>query len=146
MNDAVGSVWPLAFVSVAIVFFSGFLAFSVNYNKAYKMKDQVIYILEKNDNNYSNSKAEIKEYADKIGYRASSRYLNRCRYEVDSEVGICYHEVTSGTAMHGKEEQTTTYVEITTWASLDIPLFAYFFSGIPIFSIDGSTKKIVKIK
>ena len=47
MREAIGATWIFVIVIVFIVVFTGYLAFSVNYAKAFAMKDSIIDILEK---------------------------------------------------------------------------------------------------
>ncbi len=47
MREAIGATWIFSIVIVFIVVFTGYLAFSVNYAKAFAMKDSIIDILEK---------------------------------------------------------------------------------------------------
>ncbi len=156
MNQSIGSVWPLAFTLAFIAFISGFLAFTVNYNKAYKMKDRIVYILEKNDNKLPSSSgsdeisAEIKAYADKIGYNASEAYTQTCN-DMGNNVyalnGVCYQEVkVSSDNTNGiNKEYTTKYVNIRTFVSIDVPIFNRIFSNIPVFSVKGSTKQVTSL-
>ena len=46
MRDAIGGVVNVAFIAVFLVIVSGYLAFSVSYNKAFKVKNKIISILE----------------------------------------------------------------------------------------------------
>ena len=49
MREAIGATWIFGIVIVFIVVFTGYLAFSVNYAKAFAMKDSIIDILEENN-------------------------------------------------------------------------------------------------
>ena len=47
MREAIGATWIFGIVIAFIVLFTGYLAFSVNYAKAFTIKDQIVDILEK---------------------------------------------------------------------------------------------------
>ena len=47
MRQAIGSTWILQLVIVFILIFVAFLALSINYTKAYKIKNELLSIIEK---------------------------------------------------------------------------------------------------
>lgn len=47
MREAIGATWIFGIVIVFIVLFTGYLAFSVNYAKAFTIKDKIVDIIEK---------------------------------------------------------------------------------------------------
>lgn len=158
MRDSAGGIYALGIVFTFIIIVSGFLAFTVNYNKAFRMKNRIITILEKYENDITNedAKREIRDYAQKIGYSASIDYMNSCNqsgYTIDSnKTGYCYQLVKEEKAQtignHSQvkvPEYTTQYVNIKTFVSIDIPILNYIFPHISFFSVTGSTKQITKL-
>lgn len=154
MREALGNYYSLVIVFMAFIIISGFIAFNTNYNKAFKMKNRIITILEKYDNNPSNEEAkeEIRKYAKSIGYNASTEYTSGCTsadYTIDSNnTGWCYKVNTSSSdKTNGSvKEYVSTYVDVRTFVSIDIPIFNVLFSHINFFAVNGSTKKITKLK
>ena len=49
MREAIGGTWLTGLVITFIVLFSGFLAYSINYTKAFRVKNEIINIIEKNE-------------------------------------------------------------------------------------------------
>ena len=49
MKESIGGTWLLGFVLVFIVIFSAYLAVSINYTKAFKVKNRIINIIEENE-------------------------------------------------------------------------------------------------
>ncbi len=49
MREAIGGTWLLGFVVLFIVLFSAYLAISINYTKAFRVKNQIINIIEENE-------------------------------------------------------------------------------------------------
>lgn len=47
MREAIGASWLMIIVMTFIALFSGYLAFSINYSKAFKVKDGIVDRLEK---------------------------------------------------------------------------------------------------
>lgn len=70
MRDAIGGTVSLFIISVFIVLALGYLAFNVNYTKAFRMKDKIISVYEKNEGcrDYTKCQEEINDYAKNIGY------------------------------------------------------------------------------
>lgn len=155
MREALGSYYALLIVFGFIIIISSFLAFTTNYNKAFKMKNRIITILEKYNNNPNNKEAqkEIKNYASSIGYSASKQYTNTgCNgvdYQLDSNnTGWCYKVHKDEPTVPGKKgtsEYTSTYVDIRTFVSIDVPIFNNIFPNIKLFTVEGSTKQITKL-
>lgn len=153
MRDSIGGIYAITVVLIFIVLMSGFLAYTTNYNKAYKMKNRIITILEKYDNEVSTAaQKEIQKYAKSIGYSADREYTSKCdgvNFKLDSyKVGWCYSEKDkNGTGVGGTgEEYTSRYVDVKTFVSIDIPVFNNIFSNIKYFTVTGATKQITKLK
>ena len=73
MNESLGGLVNIVIISVFIVIAMGYIAFNVNYTKAFRMKDKIITVYDKYDGNCdinSPCSDEIKEYAREIGYSA----------------------------------------------------------------------------
>ena len=69
MSEGLGGTVVLVIIVVSIVFISAYLAYNVNYTKAFRMKDKIIDTIEKYDGNCQSScKNEINKYASDIGY------------------------------------------------------------------------------
>lgn len=153
MKDSIGGVYSLGIVFAFIIIISGFLAFTTNYNKAFKMKNRIINVLEKYQNDPDNQDAqqEIKEYANSIGYNASKKYTTGCNgvsYTLDrNNTGWCYsvRTVSSNDTNGGVTEYVSTYVDVETFVSIDIPILNNLFPHIRLFTVTGSTKQIVKM-
>ena len=155
MRESLGSIWIVSFVFFVIILISGFLAFNTNYNKAFKMKNKIINVLEKHNNRITDdAQEEIREYAKSIGYSASSTYTSTCGnagYDRDSNnIGWCYKEHVSSSdyTMSGNtggtnvSEYRSTYIDVRTFVSIDVPLFNHIFKNLKQFSVTGSTKEI----
>ena len=47
MRESIGATWIFGIVIVFVTIFTGYLAFSINFSKAFAMKDEIIDVLEK---------------------------------------------------------------------------------------------------
>lgn len=158
MREATGGIYALGIVFAFIIIISSFLAFTTNYNKAFKMKNRIITILEQHHNDPSNSEVQkqIREYAQSIGYSASKEYTRGCNgvdYALDSNnTGWCYkiNQVSSNKTMStsgdkGIQEYTSTYVDVVTFVSIDVPILNQLFPNLNLFQVTGSTRQLTEI-
>lgn len=76
MREAIGGAWLLSITVGLIALFTAYLAFSVNYSKAFKVKDAIVERIEKYEGfNKDDDKEmkEIREYLSKIGYNTKGK-------------------------------------------------------------------------
>ena len=148
MREAFGGTWILGFVVLFIVLFSGYLAVSVNYTKAFKVKNRIINIIEENEgyseSNYTSSvmesmstddlkassQTEDKIYAflKEIGYRTTEISESRCPNDANGnstyqDGGYCVETLSN--------DQGYRYYKVTTFIKLEIPI-VWFNITIPI--------------
>lgn len=151
MREALGGYLALVIVFGFIIIISGFLAFTTNYNKAFKMKNRIITILEKYDNKVTDqAEREIRDYAKSIGYSASKKYTNNDCNGVDFtldkyNVGWCYRVKTFKSNVKKVNEYTSTYVDVKTYVSIDVPILNSIFPHINFFRVTGATRQMTKL-
>lgn len=143
MRDAMGSVVILEIIVTFVVIVLAYLAFNVNYTKAFRMKDKVIAIYDDYNGNCDSDacEAEIIDYAKQIGY--SMRKLNCPKDFTNSTNNIyCYKENTIK-AIDPDEKALSvgdqTYYTIVTKINLDIPIINNILN-LEYFYISGDTK------
>lgn len=148
MREAIGGSWLLGFVIVFVVLFSSYLAVSINYTKAFKVKNKIISLIEVNEgyikskNHNLNSLTEDQLKSDPsteakifialkdIGYYTATNV--NCNPTEDGEVfagGYCVKRINSGIG---------SYYKVKTFILFDLDLFN-FTIHIPI---KGETKVI----
>lgn len=157
MREALGSYYALLIVFGFIIIISAFLAFTTNYNKAFKMKNRIITILEKNNNEVTDrAQREIRDYAKSIGYSASKKYTNNDCDGVDFaldkyNVGWCYRvkelgsKKTIASGKKGVTEYKSNYIDVKTFVSIDVPIFNNIFPYLNFFQVTGATRQITKL-
>ena len=149
MREAVGSYWLTMIVIVFIVLFTGYMCLSINMNKSYKVKNEIINIIQKNNGLNSDALAQIRDYMTSVGYRTTGKCADyEIAYDMTSSKG------TGGKGMFCVNEMTTTYDSITQYTESQFPKTAYyqvrvFFAiDLPIvrnivsFGLKGSSKKL----
>lgn len=147
MKDSIGGVPALAMVFVFIIIISGYLAFTINYSKAFKMKSAIVDILQESDNLGQNTnldavedvKNKIRNKKISIDYSTTNNYIEpNCdedgNWQKDSELGFCYKIVeTPG-------DYTNRYIKVKTFVSIDVPIINKVLPNIKYFVVEGSTK------
>jgi len=82
MREAIGGTWLFGLVLTFIVFFASFLAVSINYSKAFKVKNDIVDLISKYEGNNCNAREKISNYLSQTGYLV----LNSC----DGDDGYTY--------------------------------------------------------
>ena len=121
MRDSLGGLVSIFIIVVFVVLIMGYLAFNVNYTKAFRMRDKVIDTLNVYDGDCDDAcKKEINDYAKEIGYPRVTRCSNG---EKDETGYYCYVRLRkdndAGMKTFGDK---TFYYEIYTKTSIDIPV------------------------
>lgn len=159
MKEAVGSYWLTGIVITFIVLFTGYMCLSINTNKAYKVKNEIINIIQKNNGFDENALAQIQDYMIKVGYRTTGD-CNRNEADLDRDYAgysisgsnqddehavFCIRATTTEYETSGDYKDyiksqfpKSTYYQIKVFFAIDLPVVRHFFT----FGLKGSTKKI----
>lgn len=148
MRDALGGTVTIVIIVFFIVLALGYLAFNVNYTKAFRMKDKIITLYEDYEGE-CNQRCEsaIRAYARKIGY-STDRSL-KCPstkgfvYKaVDSLYCVAPADFSVKSDVKG-DSRKKVYYKIITKINLQIPVISNIFD-FRFFYISGETKTFVK--
>ena len=144
MRDSSGGVVVLAIIVVFITFVSAYMAFNVNYTKAFRMKNKIIDTIEKYDGKCgakSSCRNEITKYSSGVEI-VDKKY---CMYEfkvVSDGNAYCIKKNAGGTCI-----QTDTgnryYYRIMTVIDIKIPVIQNIL-GLNLMSVTGDTKYFKK--
>lgn len=148
MRDALGGVVNLTMIVVFLVLVCGYLAFNVNYTKAFRVKNYIITSLEQYEGNCVSGTAcdtKIRNYIKNVGYNAPNFKLDdnyTCNY------GYCYKQFKVSDEVEGtvKESREQVYYRVVTQINIDIPIINKIMPGLRIFQISGNTKVITLFK
>lgn len=152
MKEAIGSYFLTSIVIVFIVLFTGYMCLSINTNKAYKVKNEIINIIQKNNGLDQEALAQIQDYMSKVGYRTQGRCNNNKgdnfkgygvtgSAETNTRAVFCVRPIdTKYSTSNGTKEQfpEATYYQIKVFFGIDFPIVRQLFT----FSVKGSTKKL----
>ncbi len=143
MRDGLGSAVMIAIIAVFIAIVSGYLAFNVNYMKAFNMKNKIIDYFNKYDGDCFSAnkcKSDIEKYAKSIGYESAG--LN-CGSDYKAEKYFCYKRVPATIKADSdslSDRNPGNYYEIVTKININIPIVRNVFTGIDVFFVKGNTK------
>ncbi len=162
MRDAIGGTLTIQIIIIFLIIVNSYLAFTVNYTKAFRVKNQIISIIEKNEGLTDQARKEIEEYMDKVSYSAS--YMNSCSslsrdasqgegkewksmtHQGGAKTSIYCYAINKQDATGGVDEGTTyagSYYSVATFVDINIPILKTFFGEIATkFAIKGETKMI----
>ncbi len=168
MRDAYGGVVNLVIIVVFMVIVSGYLAYNVNYAKAFKVKNKIISYFEQYGTQCekpgSDCNEKIKAYMQEIGYSTDTTFTKLQgkptngvegaggdvgTWECKQEVGYCwakFNALSSGGAVEDivGAGKTKVYYKVATRINMDIPIINRFMPT--IFEVTGATKQIVVSK
>ena len=149
MREAIGGTWLFTIVIVFIVLFSSYLAISVNYSKAFKVKNGIVDLIEQNEGLSSETQTQISNYLDKTGYfvygecnsKASEKGYeskgagNNYKYCV-VKTNAANEELVAGSTVE------RAYYKVKVFFRLDLPVLGDIFT----FPVTGQTKAIYYAK
>ena len=152
MRDAIGQVFALQVILIFVLLINGYMAYSVNYTRAFRVKNQIVNIIEQYEGPTDDAMAKIGSYVDGMTYRVPQTLINsfRNRYasnngdgEVSCQDGWCYiaHDVkTTG----GDGEMNGTYYSVVTFVNIDIPVINNLIGLGDFLSVSGETRTIYR--
>lgn len=149
MREAFGGTFTIQLILVFLAIYIGFIAVALNYAKAFRVKNQIINIIEQNEG--IDSYTDVSKDTSVIGQ--INNYLGQMSYYVNLnnvsntntdtlhcyENGYCIEEYT---LYNDVDKINNVYYKVTTYVKIDLQIFGLDFS-IPI---TGETRKIERIQ
>ena len=161
MREAIGGAMTIQIIVIFMLLINAYLAFSVSYTRAFKMKNQVINIIENNEgyptneavtgcttDNPEGTICQIVSYINQIGYNGDDYPVrdNGCPSTAKGkQFGICIIPHKKDVTGNSTAAQTYSgiYYTVYTYININIPVINNLFKGIPnIFRIQGETNTI----
>ena len=136
MRDAIGGAFNVSIIIAFLLIVSGYLAFNINYTKAFRVKNKIITTLEQYEgqcDSGSDCDQIITGYMRSLGYNAPNQ-IGGCSGE--SRNGYCVVAVKSDT------DDSKYYYTVTTAIIIDIPIINKILPNLKIFQVSGNTKLI----
>ena len=140
MRDAMGGTVALVIIVLFIVFALGYMAFNVNYTKAFRMKNKIISVYDDYDGKCnSNCENTIKNYAKSIGYSLGNEMQCPEGYSKNNHL-YCYKKIGAITDAGAVDDLSNKYYyRIITKINVEVPIINNILD-LKIFYITGDTK------
>lgn len=138
MREAVGSTFLFKLMIFFIFFFASFLAIAINYSQAFRIKNQIINVLEQYEGYTDEASEKIVNTIGNSGYyRVHSCSSNEGIIPTDPTTGRAVNGVCIKGTSSGPEGKYRIY-KVSTYVSFDFPIIGNIFT-IPV---RGETKAI----
>ena len=150
MREAIGGTWITQLVIVFMFVFVAFLALSMNYSKSFRIKNEVLSFVEKNEGITANTVERINNYLVYTGYSTKGK-CDVGMYGIGNLNGSSFELVTDSTKTRnyyyciGKVKSATTnfqnrsYYRVKLFFKFNLPIIG----DISTFKIDGQTKDVI---
>ena len=153
MSESIGATWIFSICLTFIILFTAYLAISVNYAKAFRIKSHIVSVIEENEGYSGDIEAGIQNYLIAQGYSASGtcprtiassdgnatdwQQVACIDQRTDGRCGVCvYHmPVTTGNddICAGR-----SYYRVIAFFKFDLPVVNYFTT----FRVSGESRYI----
>lgn len=151
MRDAIGGALTLPLIITFMVIVNAYLAFNVNYTKAFRVKNEIRSIIEKHEGLTCGAISDIGEYMNSTNYTTNKYLQSWCSnngYNVISANGRTFcvqvHPVDSNGDQQPNSKYKGAYYSIVTFVEMDIPILDKFLvtpAG-SLFAVKGETSII----
>lgn len=127
MRESIGGTVITGIVIFFITIFSAFLAISVNYTKAFKVKNRIINILEESEGYSDNAKTKISEYLKNAGFsmavkNTSGSYVFSCPDEFNDKNGNKTYPEEGGYCIKKICASEGAYYKVASFIKIEIPI------------------------
>lgn len=148
MSDALGGVVNIGMVVFFLTVIALYMAYNVNYQKAFNVKNEIIARWEEyNGKCDSECRTKINEYESKLGYK-NIPLTEGNGYRCKSERGYCVKGVASKTNSDNTSVNNGNikycYFSVVTLVYIDIPFINHFLN-LKVFQVTGQTKAMKMI-
>lgn len=158
MREAIGSAWIFSICLTFIILMTAYLAISVNYAKAFKIKNHIVSKIEENEGFNGNIEQSIEAYLTSEGYTAydkcddpievsDSTYGTKVATGWENPVCIggdgtkcsaCVYKLTIDSKANDEINAPRDYYKVVTFFRFDLPIVSYFMN----FPVSGETRPI----
>ena len=166
MRESIGATWIFAICLTFIILFTAYLAISVNYAKAFRIKSTIVTTIEENEGYTDGVGQQIENYLISQGYAANgvceqtitvddpradgangntTDWTRRaCLMQTgDGRCGACIYQLMSGDgntkiSFNDDFDYPRTYYKVVAFFKFDLPVVNYFTT----FKVSGDTRYI----
>lgn len=132
MRESLGTAFLVNLIIIFIIIFISLFATSTSYTKAYKVKNQIVNIIEIHNGNYSKSRTDIEKFLGEVGYRVNGGGKCPDGSEAASNFRYCVAKIDQ----KSNNEMNSYYYKVTTFMYFEIPLV----NNLVEIPVEGETK------
>lgn len=151
MRESIGGVWITQLVIVFMFIFAAFLALSINYSKAFRIKNEVLTMIEKGEGLTQNTRNMIGNYlrnngytmkgkCEKNSYGITIKGVKNTEMELinDSNKNKKYHLCVSKFRSVSPNFPNRAYYEVRLFFKFNLPVLG----NISTFEVEGQSKDV----
>lgn len=143
MRDALGGTVTIVIIVFFIVVVLTFMAFNVNYTKAFRMKDYIITVYDEAEGKCgSECEDKINAYADEIGYKPAEFDCSDKSAVTKGKYCVSQHEYIAEGEGPYTDIKRRVYYTVETKIDIRLPIVDNVL-GLSVFQISGNTKAYV---
>lgn len=152
MRDSINGLWLIGIVMTLMIFLIAFVAVSLNYSSAFRMKSEMVNAIEQYNGINPNTVQKLERIANSYGYRTE----NKCKSEDDKQVigikdgivtknpktaqDICIYMSNYDSKCGGGYTCDKKYIyKLSVFFSFDLPLFGNILN----FNVNGESNSIL---
>ena len=149
MRETIGGTWLTQLVIVFMLVFVSFLALSINYSKAFRVKNETLSFIEKNEGITTSTITFINNYLNSTGYRTMgscdegsygvSDLRNNQAFVTKAQKGKKYYYCVSKVKSKSTNFQNKAYYKVKLFFQFNLPIVGNVFT----FDVDGQTKDVI---
>ncbi len=151
MRDAIGGAMTIQIILFFLVVINAYLAFSVNYTKAFRIKNNIVAILEQQEGFTTGGPEAADARIEKImldtGYSVGKDVIDKCGTTDNEYVAI--HNKAGGFCLKLTKNSSdgSGYYSVKTYININVPILNNILPVFSeVFSIKGETKTIYSDK
>lgn len=156
MRQTIGATWVFQLVILFTLIFAAYIALTINYSKSFRVKNEVLSFIEKNQGMTDNGVKLINNYLTQSGYKqmgycSANETLGTVTYGAKSlntesisnifepaEAGKKYYYCFSKVTGYHSYFTTRAYYKVKLFFHMDLPVMGDIYS----FDVDGQTSEI----
>ncbi len=148
MREAFGGVFSLEILLAFVLLVNGYMAYSVNYTRAFRVKNKIIDIIEESEGyttgaGKNTAESKISAYIDQVGYGVNGARKQSLRgQEGCSDEGYCVTCIKNTEINPSDDAYRGTSFRVETWVNIDIPVLNKFLPLGDWLRITGDTRTI----
>ena len=143
MRESIGAAWIFSLVLIFILMFTGFVAVSINYARAFQLKNAVANMIEENEGVSDSLESVVMDYVVQNGYTAHCTVaiykadISNYNYLNDTKNKNVFKN-NDGAPSDGDPSVKRDYYKVITFFNFDLP----FFRRLLTFRVNGETQII----